>query len=294
VLTVTNNSEYEATGVVVTDTLPPGVTYISDSHKVGVDGGKVKFELDSLPPGSTELRITVQAPDEPPVNALTNVATVVTNGSDDPNGSNDISNPPVVTAVKPKTEPDHPYLEELRETIRGRIMILTGADDTELQASTLPTPLTDVPLPNADFPLGFFGLEVDIPNAGDATTVEMTLPPGIDINTYYKYGPTPDNLAPHFYQFLYDGTTGAELFDDDGDGTNDRIVLHFVDGQRGDHDLIVNGMIVDPGAPALAAPDLALTKTDAPDPVSAGQDLTYTLSVTNNGPGTAKGVVLTD
>jgi uncharacterized repeat protein (TIGR01451 family)/uncharacterized repeat protein (TIGR02543 family) len=40
--------------------------------------------------------------------------------------------------------------------------------------------------------------------------------------------------------------------------------------------------------------DLALTKTDAPDPVLAGQNLTYTLTVTNNGPSTAANAVLDD
>lgn len=40
--------------------------------------------------------------------------------------------------------------------------------------------------------------------------------------------------------------------------------------------------------------DLAVTKTDAPDPVTAGTNITYTVSVTNNGPSNAASVVLTD
>jgi uncharacterized repeat protein (TIGR01451 family) len=40
--------------------------------------------------------------------------------------------------------------------------------------------------------------------------------------------------------------------------------------------------------------DLTLTKTAAPDPVQAGQPLTYTLVVVNAGPAAASGVVLTD
>ena len=43
-----------------------------------------------------------------------------------------------------------------------------------------------------------------------------------------------------------------------------------------------------------AQADLVLTKTDSPDPVVAGQDVTYTLTVTNNGPSDAAGVVVTD
>jgi uncharacterized repeat protein (TIGR01451 family) len=40
--------------------------------------------------------------------------------------------------------------------------------------------------------------------------------------------------------------------------------------------------------------DLAVTKTDSPDPVRAGGNLTYTITVRNNGPNTATGVTLND
>jgi uncharacterized repeat protein (TIGR01451 family) len=48
---------------------------------------------------------------------------------------------------------------------------------------------------------------------------------------------------------------------------------------------------------ASAAPgdaDLSITKTDSPDPVVRGNDLTYTIRVTNNGPLDATSVVVTD
>ena len=40
--------------------------------------------------------------------------------------------------------------------------------------------------------------------------------------------------------------------------------------------------------------DLAVTKSDSPDPVLAGNSLSYTLTITNNGPTTSTGSVLTD
>jgi len=43
-----------------------------------------------------------------------------------------------------------------------------------------------------------------------------------------------------------------------------------------------------------SAADLAVTKSDSPEPVSKGAALTYNIVVTNNGPGSAAGVQLTD
>src|SRR5207244_6789494 len=40
--------------------------------------------------------------------------------------------------------------------------------------------------------------------------------------------------------------------------------------------------------------DLSVTKTDSPDPVHIGQNLTYTIKVTNNGPDAATGVTAND
>jgi uncharacterized repeat protein (TIGR01451 family) len=46
--------------------------------------------------------------------------------------------------------------------------------------------------------------------------------------------------------------------------------------------------------PTISPADLALTKSDAPDPVLSGGLLTYTVVVTNNGPALASNVVMTD
>ncbi len=52
-----------------------------------------------------------------------------------------------------------------------------------------------------------------------------------------------------------------------------------------------------PSCPASgggASADLSLTKSGAPNPVAVGSNLTYTLKVTNNGPSTATGIMLSD
>ena len=62
---------------------------------------------------------------------------------------------------------------------------------------------------------------------------------------YYAYGKTQDNQTDHWYDFTYDGETGAEI-------KNNRIILHFVDGKRGDDDLDpTNNSITHTGAQAV-------------------------------------------
>ena len=110
---------------------------------------------------------------------------------------------------------------------------------------------------NVTFTEGFFSYGVtSLPDSG-AVTVTLFLPPGVTANTFWNYGPTPDNTAPHWYEFKYDGTTGAEM-------QADRVILHFVDGQRGDHDLTKNGAISTLGGPGLATALLLNISTRLP------------------------------
>lgn len=105
-----------------------------------------------------------------------------------------------------------------------------------------PSP-SDTPV-EAIFPIGFLDFKVTSLAPGAATTVEIFLPAGTIVNQYLKFGSEPTDPTPHWYPFTFDGTTGAVFYPE-------KIVLHFVDGQRGDDDLNANGVIVDPGAPVL-------------------------------------------
>jgi uncharacterized protein len=76
---------------------------------------------------------------------------------------------------------------------------------------------------------------------------------------------------------------GEASFDEKPDGSAlvpPRVVFQPVSPYRvSDHDPVVVGL--------FAIADLAITKTDAPDPVTAGTNLAYTITVTNNGPDSA-------
>ena len=52
--------------------------------------------------------------------------------------------------------------------------------------------------------------------------------------------------------------------------------------------------IIDVVLDAALTVNLSMTKSDSPDPVSSGQNVTYAISVTNNGRDTAPGVTFTD
>ncbi|MDH3307432.1 MAG: hypothetical protein OEO77_07960, partial [Acidimicrobiia bacterium] len=54
------------------------------------------------------------------------------------------------------------------------------------------------------------------------------------------------------------------------------------------------GVACDLGAVEAGLADLSITMADSPDPVDAGGDLTYTLTITNNGPSPSSGSTVTD
>ncbi|MGQ1785180.1 choice-of-anchor U domain-containing protein [Saccharicrinis sp. GN24d3] len=111
---------------------------------------------------------------------------------------------------------------------------------TQLVVASNPSP-DDMPA-DADFPFGFFDFSIDGLDPGEAITVMLYLHGGETVDKYYKYGYTPDNNEKHWYEFMYDGETGADI-------NTDVITLYFVDGLRGDEDITVNGSIKEPGGP---------------------------------------------
>ncbi|MDH3986531.1 MAG: peptidylprolyl isomerase [Gammaproteobacteria bacterium] len=97
-----------------------------------------------------------------------------------------------------------------------------------------------------NFVYGFLSFDVLNVGAGGNAVIKIIVPNGESPKKYFKFGPTPDNPVDHLYEFDFDGETGAEF-----DGNE--VTLHFVDGKRGDSDLLENGVITDPGTPALRA-----------------------------------------
>jgi hypothetical protein len=149
------------------------------------------------------------------------------------------------------------------QTAGGYVTLEVSGEHSSTQlfgvsAAQNPSP-DDVPA-GAEFPVGFLSFAITglaSQNVAEGATVTVHLPSGRTANTYYKFGKEPGNETPHWYEFLYDGLTGAETHAQNSAIPPGQIVLHYVDGQRGDDDLSVNGVIVDPGAPATTSLPIA-------------------------------------
>jgi hypothetical protein len=114
---------------------------------------------------------------------------------------------------------------------------------------------------DVDFAYGFFSFTVAGIPIGGSTSTTFYFPSENIFNTYSKYGPTPEDPFDHWYNFLFDGQTGAKI-------NKNNITLHFVDGKRGDDDLTENGIIVDiggPGVKAVISPDSGSNSDGAGD-----------------------------
>ncbi len=103
-------------------------------------------------------------------------------------------------------------------------------------------PLSDAPEEVA-FPYGFFRMTIDGVTPGGEERVTLYFD-GEAPNTYYLFGSTIGEPTPHWYEFLYDGKTGAEIraFD---------VTLHFVDGDGGDDNPTPDGTITSEGGPGI-------------------------------------------
>jgi len=158
---------------------------------------------------------------------------------------------PTATATQPPPPTDgngdgipdaqQPNVETISSTT-GNYITLAGPSDVTLENVQSSTPVEEPPV-NVALPQGLLGFEVNSLSAGSAFSVTLTIHSGPAATGYWKYGPTPDNSSDHWYDFTYDGETGAVI-------NGNQITLHFVDGKRGDSDLAANGSIVDPGGPA--------------------------------------------
>ena len=126
----------------------------------------------------------------------------------------------------------------LLNPITGGTLTLTSPEGTTLTARCRFSE-------RSDYPIGLFTFTVDGVAPGGAANVVVHSSTLVNSTGYYIDSPTPANNDYHSFDFAYQrqtdaddaSTTGAEFLPD-GD-----IILHLVDGARGDSDLTANGQI---------------------------------------------------
>ncbi|HEV3133851.1 MAG TPA: DUF11 domain-containing protein [Acidimicrobiia bacterium] len=259
-----NNGPINATGVVVTDPLPPGMAFVSASAtQGGYTSGSGVWNVGSLASGATvTLQIVATVSQAGP---HTNTATKTAENQQDPNAANDSAS-----------------------------AVVNG------QQSDLSVTKTDAPDPVA--PGADLTYTITVTNNGPSSaqnaTVSDTLPTG---TTFVSATPSQGSCAGTTTVSCALGAiaNGASvtitLVVHVGPSVADGTVIS--------NTASVSSTTPDPTAAnnsatstttVAASADLAVAKSDSPDPVVAGTDLTYTITVTNNGPSSAQNVTVND
>jgi large repetitive protein len=261
-LEVINNGASDATGVTLTDTLPPGVEFVSADTGCGEADGIVTCNVGNLPvTESRDYTVTVDVPyalaDQEIVNAVT-----VHGNEDDlvPDNDSDQATTtvgPAANVIVEKTAPTEPILQgtSFDYVIRVSNEFISAAEDVTLSD----------PLPSG---VVFDEVVTDTGTCDeDSGTIDCsfgTLEPDqvaeVTVMVFAQGVGSPVNTATG-------ATTTTETDTDDNEDSAEVTIV--------------------PTA------DLAVTKS-APATVDAGGQLSYLLQVVNNGASDASGVTLTD
>lgn len=280
-ITVTNDGPAVAFNVVVTDTLPSGVTYAGST--VPCAGSPLSCTVGNIAPGDSvtfTINVVVSATLTQGT-TLTNTATVAADQQDPNTADNTASASTIVIAradlrLSKECKPDQPntqpagtptfcdiYVDNLGPSdavnvvVTDHIISSTPIVVTAITATETPV---DVSAPSC----------LPATPTPSATTVTITC---------------TDALLPVGSRLAIRVTFNAN---DAGDVNDTASVTSATPDPNTSNNLAVGRVSF------RSAANLALQKSDAPDPVIAGTHLTYTLRVTNNGPSTAPNVVIRD
>ncbi len=256
---LTNNGPNAASSITIDDVLPNGLTFVSASASAGsYNSNNGEWTLGSLANGATD-SLTIVAT-VATAGTKTNTASVGSAGQTDNNSSNNTASADVTG-------------------IQVDIAIAKSVDNASAEVGQDVT----------------FTVTATNNGPSDATGIEVTdqLPAGL---TYVSDNPS---------QGSYNDGTGVWNVGDLGNGNSATLELTATVGQTGTLTNTAALTAVDQQDPTTSnntasasvsseQSDIAVAKTASADTVNVGDNVTFTVTVTNNGPSDATGVAVTD
>lgn len=266
-LLVTNHGPSEASGVTVTDTLPAGVTYVSATSTQGTvsaTGGTLTATLGDLARDAQATVTVVVAVDPAARGTLVNSAQVSGNETETnlQNNLDQVSTeivPQIDLAMEKSDTPD-PVVAGEQLTYQ---LLVTNAGPSSATGVTV----TDTLPAGVSFVTGTASQGTVTASAGVVTASLGNLAVGAQATVTLTVAVSP--------------SARGVLLNEAG-----------VTGNETETDLTNNVDEVSTQVSTLI--DLAIDKTGSPESVTPGQQLTYTLTVINNGPSDATGVQVVD
>jgi uncharacterized repeat protein (TIGR01451 family) len=268
-LNVANSGPTTATGVVLSDVLPAGVTLVSAQPSQGSCGSTatISCSLGTLAVGGNVSVVIRVIPNT--AGSLTDTASVAS-GVPDPNTANNNASVTVNAIIVPGPEADLSITLAAAPNPVEVGQILTYTLNI---ANSGPSNATGVVLSDV-LPAGVTLVSAQ-PSQGSCSGT-ATISCSLGTLAVGGNASVVIQVIPNTAGSLTDTASVASGVPDPNPANNNASVT-------------VNAIIV-PGPEA----DLLITLAAAPDPVTVGQILTYTLNVANSGPSTATGVVLSD
>ena len=266
-LSATDNGPSNATGVTITDTLPAGVSYTSSTSSqgwVGQSGGTVTVNLGNMNAGATA------------------TATILVMVAPSTRGS--ITNTAVIAGNEPETN-----LANNTSTVTTQVNA-----DADLSIAKTATPFPAIAGSAMTYTLT--GTDLGPSNATGVTMTD-TLPSGVTYasatSSQGTVSQTGGTVTVNVGNLSTGATATATILVTVNSGTQGTITnTAVIAGNEPDPDLSNNTASVTTMVGAQV--NLSIAKSASPNPVIAGQSLSYTLTASDLGPSDATGVTVTD